>query len=212
MKILYFFLLVLFLLLDRPEITVAPAKVFIGSMPTQVKFNCSVNSFPDSNIVWMKNYRDLKVAMNKTSKQLRETLLSSSIQMEENEDEHTNSYHYTNKKLRSKTKKTRKNLNKYRIKWINRNPRNRVGANDDDSASEDSKDDQNVVLNSTNTKYIIEDFTFNDSNKLSSLTINVESEDDLGVYECFSNNTAGSKTQKFYVYGGKFGKYNSYLV
>ena len=60
---------------------------------------------------------------------------------------------------------------------------------------------ENYVLNSFD-KYVIKDYMINETYKSSSLIINIESEDDLGVYECFSNNTAGSKTEKFYIYEG----------
>ena len=152
----------------------------------------------------MKNYRDLK-HLNKPSKHSRETLVSTGLLMDQQNAEYTNSYHYTNKKLRSKSKKTRKNLNKYRIKWMNRNPRNRISTSDNDTdlSLHTNESILNYVLNSSSEKYTIRDFTFNETHKISMLTINVDSEDDFGVYECFSNNTAGSKSEKFYVYEGR---------
>lgn len=51
-------------------------------------------------------------------------------------------------------------------------------------------------------KYRISEQISNDTVKMSSIVINVESENDFGSYECYSNNTAGSKFAKFYIYGG----------
>ncbi len=167
-------------------------------MPAQVKFNCSVNSFPEGNIVWMKNYRDLKT-LNKTSKRQLDTFLSTNSLIYEDpslNDTHERSYHYTNKRLKSKFKKTRKNLNRHRTKWVQRNVRNKALPNENALNNK-----QNYVLNSFD-KYVIKDYMINETYKSSSLVINIESEDDLGVYECFSNNTAGSKTEKFYIYEG----------
>lgn len=36
-----------------PEIHVTPEKIFLNTLPTQVKINCSVNSFPSSDIIWV---------------------------------------------------------------------------------------------------------------------------------------------------------------
>jgi len=185
---------------DRPDVTVTPSKVFLLSLPAQVKFNCSVNSYPEGNIIWMKNYRDLKT-LNKTSK--RHTFLSTNNLVYEDpslNDNHERSYHYTNKRLKGKSKKTRKNLNRHRTKWINRNARNKILSSENVLHSKEALL-QNYVLNSLD-KYVIRDYIINETHKLSTLFVNVDSEDDLGVYECFSNNTAGSKTEKFYVYAG----------
>lgn len=53
------------------------------------------------------------------------------------------------------------------------------------------------------TKYKINEYLINETLKYSTILINVESELDFGAYECFSNNSAGSKAVKFYIYGGK---------
>lgn len=143
--------------------------------PTQVKFNCTVNSYPESNIVWMKNYKDLK-AINKTSKKLRQALANEPV-------------------VRHHKKVKKHNRTKAASKWSNRNTRDELS------------DNQNTYLLNSVVKYSISDHVLNDTFKYSSLVLNVENEDDFGVYECFSNNTAGSKSVKFHVYGGKLAEF-----
>ena len=36
-----------------PEVHVTPEKIFLNTLPTQVKINCSVKSFPSSDIIWV---------------------------------------------------------------------------------------------------------------------------------------------------------------
>lgn len=58
---------------------VAPSKVYIMKLPTQVRFNCSVNAFPEGNIVWMHNYVNLKASINQAAKKLRRIVSNVSL-------------------------------------------------------------------------------------------------------------------------------------
>lgn len=63
---------------DTPEIIISPTKVFINSPPTQVKFNCSVHSYPTSDIIWIRKSTSNAAAKNqliKSNYQTRNTQL-----------------------------------------------------------------------------------------------------------------------------------------
>lgn len=139
--------------LYKPELTVTPSKVFVNSknLPVQVKFNCSVDSFPDSEIQWL--------FWNKPVDSLKKVKRHKQI---------------FNRKLR------RNNLNQ---------------------ADDDIDLDVNLILTNRD-KYSIYVQLVNETFKVSSLVIDIENENDLGVYSCYANNSVGSKSSKFYIYGG----------
>jgi hypothetical protein len=61
---------------------------------------------------------------------------------------------------------------------------------------------QQLYFTSTTVKYNIIEHSLNETFKQNTITINIENESDFGVYECYANNSAGSKSVKFYIYGG----------
>ncbi len=122
----------------------SPSKVYITSPPTQVKINCSVNSYPASDIIWIHKNRQ----------------------------------------------------NSHRRK---KNRRNSLA--DEEEDSEAFILENNLILKSE-LKYNIYLQAVNETFKQSSILIDIENEKDYGVYACYANNSAGSKLQKFYIYGG----------
>lgn len=159
---------------DRPEIVVNPPKVFVYTMPTQVKFNCTVNAYPDANIVWMFNNIDLREPFRQRVKKMRQA--------------------YREEKYRNKGVGSRYIKNNFNNNNVNVN------------VDQVHRHGRNLAQKATDTasKYRIIEHALNETSRMSSIVINVENEHDLGVYECFANNTAGSKSIKFYIYGGKF--------
>ncbi|CAF0723143.1 unnamed protein product [Brachionus calyciflorus] len=146
--------------LYRPEITVSPSKVYVQQIPTQIRFNCTVEAYPSADIIWMFNYRNLKGVNYYGAKQLRQI----------------NRHSIKNSKYRKKEKLF--------------DSRNVIKRSD--------------LLNTSSNlmhKYKITENLINETLKQSSLVVNVENENDFGTYECFSNNTAGSKFVKFHIYG-----------
>jgi hypothetical protein len=93
----------------------------------------------------------------------------------------------------------------------NRNLAN-FNTNSDLSTVEDEYMNNEIVANSynynqlyftsTSVKYNIIEHSINETFKQNMITINIENENDFGVYECYANNSAGSKSVKFYIYGG----------
>ena len=61
---------------------------------------------------------------------------------------------------------------------------------------------ENTLSHSSSEKYQISLQSMNETFKQSSIVINVEDENDLGVYSCHANNSIGSKSVKFFIYGG----------
>lgn len=146
--------------LYMPEVHVSPNKVFIASPPTQVKINCSVNSYPASDIIWI--YRNKRNFQDKRLKRWHRR-------------QHKNRTH--------NLRHTRAELNHVVYE-----------------ESEAFVLENNLILNSE-LKYSIYLQSVNETFKQSSIIIDIESERDYGVYACFANNSAGSKSQKFYIYG-----------
>lgn len=130
-------------------------------LPIQVRFNCTVDSFPSSEIIWLYKYRNLRGINYYGSKQLRQ-VNRQSIKS------------YRNRVRQLKIKQNRKVPHRKRSQEISFNPY----------------------------KYRISEQVLNETIKMSSIVINLESENDFGTYECYANNTAGSKFAKFYIYGG----------
>lgn len=62
-----------------------------------------------------------------------------------------------------------------------------------------------IILNKRQSKekYNIITQSINETFKISSLIINVESDNDFGAYNCLANNSMGNKTVNFYVYGNQ---------
>lgn len=155
--------------LDRPEISVSPNKVYISTLPAQVKFNCTVNSYPESNILWLHKNLNLqsKYQTNDNNKKLRQT--------------HNNNS--TRNKTNTKSNRRKpKNNNQYHPNSID--------------------ETFNYNLNTLKMKYSVYFNILNETFKQSSILIDVDDENDFGVYECFANNSIGSKTIKFFIYGG----------
>jgi hypothetical protein len=95
-----------------------------------------------------------------------------------------------NSKRNKKLRETNKNGREHRRKLGNRN------------LAENSE--QQMQLLNHLPKYSISEQSVNETYKTSAILVNVESEEDLGVYECFSNNSAGFKATKFYIYGDQY--------
>lgn len=131
-------------------------------LPIQVRFNCTVDAFPSSEIMWLFKYRNLRGINYYGSKQLRQV--------------------------------NRHSIKSYRNRARQLKINNRILPH--------RKRSQEISFNPY--KYRISEQILNETIKMSSIVINVESENDFGSYECYSNNTAGSKFAKFYIYGGMY--------
>lgn len=101
----------------------------------------------------------------------------------------------SNKKLRETHKKNRTNTNKER-KLGNRNLA--------DHLDQSQLPLEHIQILNKISRYSVSEQTLNETLKQSSILINVENEDDLGVYECYSNNSAGYRAVKFHIYGDQF--------
>lgn len=64
-----------------PEINVSPFKVFVNNRntPVQVRFNCSVDSYPESDVTWMFMSGGSSIAHKSPKKRLRKTIVLSSL-------------------------------------------------------------------------------------------------------------------------------------
>ncbi len=102
------------------------------------------------------------------------------------------------KKLRETNKKNRTTNNRDKIsrKLGNRNLA--------DSLDQSQLPLEHIQILNTIPRYSVSEQTLNETLKQSSILINVESEDDLGVYECYSNNSAGYRAVKFHINGDQF--------
>ena len=60
---------------------------------------------------------------------------------------------------------------------------------------------ENYLILNSELKYSIFLKTLNKTHKTSSILINIDDEKDLGIYSCFANNSVGSKSMKFFIYG-----------
>lgn len=153
------------MLVDKPDVHVSPNKVFISSPPTQVKINCTVSSYPASDIIWIYRKKD-------TQSQRRKRL-----------GHHLNAWN----KLHGRRRARHHHATHHLV---------------EDEDSEAFVLENNIILN-TEIKYSIYLQAVNDSYKQSSIIIDIESEKDYGIYACYANNSAGSRSQRFYIYGGK---------
>jgi hypothetical protein len=144
-------------------------------MPVKVKINCTVNSYPESNINWIHNYINLKETNQQALKKMRQAL---DLQQTKQQ-----------KKAARNNKLIKKNLQK--------------DSTDSNNKQEDFNTEPSLYLTSAIVKYNIIESVLNQTHKQSTLVINIENESDFGAYECFANNNAGSRSAKFYVYGGK---------
>jgi hypothetical protein len=160
-------------------VNVSPMNVYVSSLPAKVKFNCTINSFPSGNIFWIRNHKHLNPEHSANHKRLRSSHTSG----------HLHARRYNNKTFRHRSSHKHRNL---LAASQNNNQKRRRGYSFDDE----------FILKPTN-KYKIRDHVLNDTLKLSSIVITIENENDFGVYECYSNNSAGYKAVKFYIYGGK---------
>lgn len=153
----------------KPEVHVSPNKVFVSSPPTQVKINCTVNSYPASDIIWL--YR-------------------------KNTNRRENGHHHKNHKARRHHKNHHRNRHLKHRQHHKRAEKSHII----DEESEAFVLENNIILN-PELKYSIYLQVVNETFKQSSIIIDIEDEKDYGVYACFANNSAGSKSQKFYIYG-----------
>ena len=153
----------LYSLIDKPEVHVSPNKVFISSPPTQVKINCTVSSYPSSDIIWI--YRKKETQMHR-QKRLQQ--------------------HHNHNKPRDR-----------RVRHLHR-----THHLIEDEDSEAFVLENNIILN-PELKYSIYLQAVNETYKQSSIVIDIEDEEDYGIYACYANNSAGSRSQRFYIYGGK---------
>jgi hypothetical protein len=153
--------------------------VYVSSLPAKVKFNCTISSFPSGNIFWIRNHKHLNPEHSANHKRLRSSYTSGQ----------SHARRMNNKTIRHRT--THKHRHFIRDSYKS-NPKRTRGYSFDDE----------FILKPTN-KYKIRDNAINDTLKLSSIVITIENENDFGVYECYSNNSAGYKAVKFYIYGGK---------
>lgn len=213
------------LIKDRPEVVVSPPKVFIYSMPTQVKFNCTVSSHPESNIIWMFDHMDLREKFRHKVKKMRQTLRdemaaqknrntkkrkkdhqnktrhdNSNSSDDQQQTSNTNTQQNEQHAPKTSTNKTKSKSNRTSKHHHGNSTSNRVNRNLFLNASSIKLFEINEF--SPSLKFKISELTLNDTHKISSILINVENEFDLGTYECFANNTAGSKSVKFHIYGG----------
>ena len=163
-----------------------PPKVFVSKFPTNIKFECLVNSFPISNIYWTRNKNNNKMNVSSTNKYRGVTL--------RNRKSLKNAINQNNQQQKQTAKK---NQNKNTKNKSNRKLGNR-NLDDEKSLTE------SVHILNSNPRYEINDIFLNETFKSSTIMINVESQDDFGSYECFSNSTAGFKSVKFFIYGGMF--------
>ena len=152
---------------DAPEVSVSPSKIFINSPPAQVRFSCLVNSYPESEIMWVysSHLKEPSTSHHRGPKSQRQIILSK-----------VSNKHYRNHR------KFRRSLT------------------DEEIEKHGFILDNNLALNS---KYQISLQTINETFKESSIVINVENENDFGVYLCYANNSIGSKFFKFFIYGGQ---------
>ena len=63
--------------------------------------------------------------------------------------------------------------------------------------------ENNLILKSE-LKYSILLKVVNKTHKHSSITIDIDDEKDFGVYACFANNSVGSRSIRFFIYGGTY--------
>lgn len=161
-------------LIDKPEVHVSPNKVFISSPPTQVKINCTVSSYPASDIIWIYRKKDTQVQRQKRLKH------------------HRSSWN----KLHGRRRARHNNHHRATHHLV------------EDEDSEAFVLENNIILN-TEIKYSIYLQSVNDTYKQSSIIIDIENEKDYGIYACYANNSAGSRSQRFYIYGGKSKLINS---
>lgn len=167
--------------------TVSPTKIYIPSMPVKVRVNCTVSSSPESSINWIHNYINIKETNQQTLKRLRQALDTNYVQQR--------TPHGGPVKLRriGGNRTTHANSGWKRTTRSGRNappPSEVVNYNQ-------------LFFPTITVKYNIIEHLINETFKLNTLIINVENENDFGVYECFANNSAGSKSVKFHIYGGK---------
>jgi hypothetical protein len=196
-------------------------------MPTQVKFNCTVSSHPESNIIWMLDHMDLREKFRHKVKKMRQTLRDEMAAQKnhrntkkrkkdhQNKTRHDNSnsddqQQTSNTIAQNEQHAPKTNTNKTKSK----SKSNRTSKHHHGNSSTSNRVNRNLFLNassiklfeinefSPSLKFKISELTLNDTHKISSILINVENEFDLGTYECFANNTAGSKSVKFHIYGG----------
>ena len=159
--------------------------VYVSSLPAKVKFNCTINSFPSGNIFWIRNHKHLNPEHSANHKRLRSSYTRGHLQ---------HARRINNKTFRHRSSHKHRNLlaaDSHNTNNNNNHKRRRGYSFDDE-----------FILKPTN-KYKIRDHVLNDTLKLSSIVITIENENDFGVYECYSNNSAGYKAVKFYIYGGK---------
>lgn len=155
--------------LYRPELTVTPAKIYVNKVPTQVRFNCTLGSYPMGTVYWTHNFKN-KRANAKRNKKSRETI----------------------KKSNSANKTGNGITDRLSRKLGNRN-----------LADQEVSSEQMKIINYM-AKYSVNEQLINETYKIGTILINVENDDDFGLYECFSNNTAGHRAVKFYIYGDQF--------
>jgi hypothetical protein len=206
---------------------VSPSKIYVSSLsaPVQIKFNCSINAYPESNIVWLRNSRNLK-------KKFRSSSLASGDNRWYQVLNYRDGKAITNVRRRKMRKSNHQNnngtLNHRQIiqrsqphirahqqhpnlidnrhsktKEIN-NQVDHIGKEIDDNDSDNDIDNENELFNDDNSvpKYSITTPIKNDKFKMSTIMINIESPKDYGIYECLARNRAGSTSVKFYIYGG----------
>jgi hypothetical protein len=189
-------------------------------MPIKVKINCTVNSYPEASINWIHNYINLKETNQQTLKKLRQALDFNTAPR----DPLTASSNSTNKPRKIKFGRAHKQpaATNGGPRYLHNQPRQTTrhtrnlvnfNSNSDLNIIEDEHLNNEMVANSynynqvyftsTSVKYNIIEHTINETFKQNMITINIENESDFGVYECYANNSAGSKTVKFYIFGGR---------
>ena len=78
------------------------------------------------------------------------------------------------------------------------------------AADDDDIDIQTNLVLTSKEKYSIYFQSINETHKTSMLVIDVENENDLGIYSCYANNSIGAKSNKFYIYGGLYFLFEKY--
>jgi hypothetical protein len=147
-----------------------------------VKFNCTSYSYPESEIVWLYKGANLRSSNKKLKRQRH--ILSIAAKAKYPIRNLTRHAHH---KQRRTTKSYQANT--------------AITPSHSSSSSSNANYSEHLSENFT-LKYIINTHAINETFKLSTLLINVENEEDYGFYECFSNNSIGSKSAKFYIHGG----------
>ena len=180
-------------------------------MPVKVRVNCSVHSFPEASINWIHNYINLKETNQQTLKKLRQALdfnnvkqtagalRARKIKFSRLANKKLSFSEYSNRFLHSPGGQTTPRVNRNSINYdTNLNNVDEEFFNRDSSGGFNNQ----LFFTSSSVKYNIIEHSVNETFKLNTIVINVENENDFGTYECLANNSAGSKSVKFTIYGG----------